>query len=887
LALSETLGREGSAALVAACALLTAWLITVLQFGPAVEQQLSSSEARSASVGDLSFVPNRGQADARIRYTAHAGGFSSFFAQKQAVVALRTNDGGEAANVALALRFIGADPDVTLTGSRPTEGKVNYLIGRDPARWRTGLPTYGEITYRELWPGIDLVFRGARGQLKYEFLVRPGARVTDARLALGGAEGLSLDRGGNLRIRTAAGTLTDRRPVSYQVMAGKRVPVGSRFVLGKGGRVGFVVGAHDPGRTLVIDPGLVYSTLLGGAAGDLGIDIAIDAAGSAYVTGETASTDFPSTAGSFDQTFNGSGVDQYGAPRGGDAFVTKLAPDGSALVYSTYIGGDEPDVGSGIAVDDAGNAYVSGATESADFPTTAGAYDTSPASADAFVAKLNPEGSGFAYSTLLGGSSSELSGEIAVGDTGSAYVTGTTNSDDFPATTGAFDTSYNTRGDAFVTKLNPLGSALDYSTFLGGGPSDSPYGTGSDQSSGIALDGDGSVYVSGRTDSPGFPTTAGAFDTSYNGAGDGYVTKLTADGTALSYSTFLGAYDSHDYPHDIAVDAASNAYLAGDVVSPSEVFGPSEPKTVSFPTTPGAFDTSYNGKMDAFVTKLSSDGSTLAYSTFLGASLNSDEAFAIATDAAGSAYVTGQTCNSDFPTTTGAFDTTYNPVACDAFVTKLNGTGSALAYSTFLGSGGIEAADYGFGIAVNPSGSVYVTGKTQRPWSGQQLPPIDFPTTSGAFDNSHNDPGSGYSPGDAFVTKFDLVPTSTPGCYVRGTGRITTANGDTAAFGVRARVSGSGRASGQVRYRDYGSAQPLKLNGLKVLALACSGDGTEATIVGEATLREPAGQFRYEIRLKDLGRIGRGIDQFGIAVLSGYSSGDQTLDSGHIRIRTG
>jgi hypothetical protein len=459
-----------------------------------------------------------------------------------------------------------------------------------------------------------------------------------------------------------------------------------------------------------------YSTYLGGSSWEESLGIAVDSAGSAYVTGTTWAETFPTTSGAFDENFNGFG----------DAFVTKINATGSALVYSTYLGGTDFDYGEGgIAVDSAGNAYVTGTTYSGDFPTTPGAFDTSydyeSDLAEIFVTKLNAAGSALGYSTYVGGSSKDLSwGGITVDSAGSAYITGQTLSPNFPTTPNAFDTTYNSDGkeDAFVTKLEPAGSALVYSTYLGGLEWDRGWG--------IAVDSAGHAYVSGYTISINFPTTEGAFDPSKNGGHDRYVTKLNIDGSAQVYSTFLGGSTTESGWGGIAVDSAGSAY----VVTPTA--------SNDFPTTAGAFDTSHNGFWDVAVTKFNAAGSALIYSTFVGGA-NLDYPYDMALDSAGSVYVSGETTSTNYPTTAGAFDTSYNGGTSDAFLTKLNGAGSALAYSTYLGG---SDWDVGNSIATG-AGSAYITGRAYS---------ADFPTTAGAFDTSFNGGGS-----DAFVTRISFT----------------------------------------------------------------------------------------------------------------------------------
>jgi hypothetical protein len=633
----------------------------------------------------LSFVPNAGQSDQGVRFSAQGPHSSFFFTDREAVFALtKPGETGASSGATLALRFLGAEPEPSLGARQQLPGRVNYLLGSDPDKWQTGLPTYREVVYRDLWPGVDMVFRGDASRLKYEFLVRPGANVEDIRLAYRGAERLSVDSAGQLLIGTGAGTLTDVQPISYQEVEGTRVPVESRFLLHAGAdrstSYGFGVGDHDPRRPLVIDPGLLYSTFLGGGSTDLGNPIAVDAAGNAYVTGLTTSTDFPTTTGAFDTSHNG----------GDDAFVTKLNSTGSALVYSTYLGGGSGDEGFGIRVDTSGSAYLTGRTASTNFPTTLGAFDTSHNGGDdAFVTKLDATGSLLLYSTFLGGGGTDRGRSLAIDSAvpASAYITGETNSNNFPTTIGAFDTSHNGSDDAFVTKLNATGTGLAYSTYLGGSNTDRGFG--------IAVDGSGSAYVTGETDSNNFPTTAGAFDTTRNGT-DAFVTKLNATGTGLVYSTFLGGSGA-DRGFGIAIDTGGSAYLTGETDSSN------------FPTTAGAFDTTRNGT-DAFATKLNAAGSALLYSTFLGGG-NADRGFGIAVDGANNAYVTGRTDSSDFPTTAGAFDRTFNNNG-DAFVTKLDMIGASATLSL------TPATD------TNPVGTQHTVTATVRDAAGNPVPGV-------------------------------------------------------------------------------------------------------------------------------------------------------------------
>jgi hypothetical protein len=361
--------------------------------------QMSEEEALEAyGKLPLSFVPNKGQLidEGAVRYYAQGAGYGFFFTKERAMLSFAEGKGR--GGHALGLDFLGADPEATLTAQQRLSGKVNYLVGGDPAKWQRGLPTHLELLYGGLWPGIDMAVRGEGGKLKYEFHLKPGSSVEDVRLSYRGAERLKVGAGGELLVQTSLGVLKDAAPVSYQRIEGERVSVNSRYELTGDGGYGFAVGAYDPHYPLIIDPGLDYSTFLGGEGFDLGSDIAVDGRGRAYVTGITASANFPTTPGAFDTSFNG-GTD---APLGFDGFVTKLNASGSALVYSTFLGGENGDSGYGIAVRD-GKAYVTGVTASANYPTTRGAFDRNNRGEDAFVTKLKASGSALDYSTFLGG----------------------------------------------------------------------------------------------------------------------------------------------------------------------------------------------------------------------------------------------------------------------------------------------------------------------------------------------------------------------------------------------------------------------------------------------------------------------------------------------------
>ena len=712
----------------------------------------------------IAFVENRGQTNRQVRYFAQGSHYAFLVKRDEVLLSLTkpsqtavkqfpearsisgdhgllieaSAQGGaeepsSTAGVALALRFLGANPNVVVNGAERTPGNFNYFRGNDPARWQADVPGYGEIVYRELWSGVDLRLREKHGTLKYEFHVRPGARMENIRLAYLGAEKLSLDGAGGLLVETALGTLHDSAPVSFQEIGGVRVPVESRYSLDPENGYSFRVGAgYRADRELIIDPGVEYSTFLGGTADEIGNGIAVDAAGNAYIVGTTQSPDFTTTVGAFDRT--------GAAGNFSDVFVAKLNATGTSLIYATFIGGSGLEWGRAIAIDSAGNAYIAGQTKSSNFPTTKNAFDRSlgiPANCprctidnyDAFVTKLNPTGSALVYSTYLGGASDiDDALGIAVDAAGSAYVAGETASADFPTTAGAFRTARNASNDAYVTKLNPAGSGLVYSTFIGGSQVDFAVR--------IAVDTSNNAYVLGNTSSADFPTTTGAFDSSQNGTFDLFMLKLNAAGSNLVYSTFLGG-SAFDSAEGLAVDSSGNAYVSGITSS------------ADYPVTPGAFQTvsqNSNGG-GGFVTKLNATGSALVFSTFVGDSNVSG----IALTPAGNMWLTGGTVSLNFPVTPDAFQGFLHAGAnsSEAFIAELNSTGSALLYSTYLGG---NDTDYGTDLKLDSAGNVYITGTTRS---------SDFPITPNAFDRVFKGRQDIFW-GDAFITKLALNGTPPP-----------------------------------------------------------------------------------------------------------------------------
>jgi len=630
----------------------------------------------------LSFEANRGQADPEVRFIARGSGYTLFLTAAETVLSFpeppapgRRNEKQTGKPTVLRMKLVGANGGASVAGLDELPGKSNYFIGNDPSKWRTNVPTYGKVEYRDVYPGVNLVYYGNGRQLEHDFVVAPGADPSLIRLAVEGAGKMELDARGDLVLRDGTGDVHLRKPVAYQEVDGVRRSVAGGFALTDKQQVGFELGDYDRDEPLVIDPVLVYSTYLGGSGDDQASGIAVDSAGNAYVTGVTSSANFPTA------------TPLQGANAGySDAFVAKLNPTGSALVYSTYLGGSGQDSGDGIAVDSSGNAYLTGHTNSPNFPTVSPLQPSYGGGGwDAFVTKLNPAGSALVYSTYLGGSGQDMGYSIAVDSAGSAYVTGQTQSLNFPTASPLRAAHGGSMFDPFVAKLSATGSALAYSTYLGGNNED--YGEA------IAVDSTGSAYVTGRTASTNFPT-ASPLQASNRGAGDTFVARLNAAGSALVYSTYLGGI-GEDWGRGIAVDSSGSAYVMGYTSSPN------------FPTA-SPLQAASGGNTDAFVAKLNPAGSALVYSTYLGGSAL-DLGFGIAVESSGSAYVTGYTQSTNFPTAS-PLQPTYGGGDTDAFVAKLNAPGSALVYSTYLGGGG---DDRSYRIAVDSSGNAYIAGNTR------------------------------------------------------------------------------------------------------------------------------------------------------------------------------
>ena len=674
----------------------------------------------------LAFTENQGQWDEQVSFRANAGGATMWFTKDGAVYqftrTIKSEDDSPLSvvdkrygmmpddmmdrqpdsieSIAIKASFIGANPNPQMIGIDAMEYKCNYFIGNDPNEWHTDVPNYQAIVYEDIYSGIDLKYYGNGKHMEYDFIVEPGADYSQIKIQYEGAESISINDNGELVVETKWGEVVEQRPVIYQIDNSSRIAVAGEYRLKGDNTFGFELSSnYDPALPLVIDPVLSYSTYLGGSSDyDQGNSIAVDTSGAAYVTGYTYSTDFP-TLNPYQGTLQGNS----------DVFVTKLSTSGNSLVYSTYIGGGDYDYGNGIAVDASGAAYVTGSTESTDYPTFNPYQGTYQGDIDVFVTKLSTSGNSLIYSTYLGGDFWDDGNGISVDASGAVYVTGFTESTDFPTLNPYQGTLQGGSVDAFVTKLSSTGNSLIYSTYLGG--------DGYDHGKGIAVDASGMAYVTGLTFSTDFPTF-NPYQGTHQGDRDVFVTKLNSSGNSLIYSTYLGGGDD-DKGYDIAVDASGMVYVTGYTYS------------FDFPIL-NPYQGTKQGYSDAFVTKISSSGNSLIYSTYLGGD-GYDFGYGIAVDAFWGAYVTGETNSTDFPTL-NPFQERQNH--SDVFVTKLSNSGNNLAYSTFLGGSNY---DYGRDIAIDASGAAYVTGNTNS---------TDFPTL-----NPYQGTLQGGSV-DAFVTKL-------------------------------------------------------------------------------------------------------------------------------------
>lgn len=723
--------------------LKTVFLAMPLLAKPAGDSKPSKAEViQKIQKLQIPFITNAGQTDDRVKFYTYTFGGSVFITDEGEIVYSFPYSDSEAIH--------GKDPSIKrlvlkeelikariheVKGEEKTKISINYFRGNDSSRWKSNISAYEVVNLGELYKGIQLKLKAHGNNVEKLFYIKPDADPEEIKIKLSGAHTLRVNKAGQLEAETDFGNVKFTKPVAYQEIDGKRVEVTVEYRIQKP-RVrsqnvdtnpltpkseirnpnseivnvyGFKVAGYDKKSELIIDP-LLASTYLGGLNSDYGNSVTVDPGGNIYVAGYTESSDFPTTTGACDISYNS-----------GDIFVSKLNGDLTHLLASTYLGGSSDDYVRSIAIDSGKNIYVTGQTSSSDFPTTTGAYDTSKSGySDAFLVKINGDLNGLIASTFFGGSDNDYAHSVVSDPSGIIVcVAGRTLSSDFPTTPGVYDTVYN-NDDVFIAKLNWNLTHLLASTFLGG--SDNDYGNS------ITIDSERNICVSGETWSSDFPATTGTYDTSFNGGfGDVFVSKLNWDLTRLLASTFLGG-TSDDSANSIATDSRGNIFVAGQTES------------LDFPTTPAAHDTSFHNG-DAFVSKLNGNLTKLLASTYLGGS-GDDVGNAIAIGSGGNIYVAGHTASSDFPTTPGAYNTSKS-IYFDAFISKLSGDLTSVLASTFLGG---NYRDIARSIAIDSRGNIYVTGETRS---------SNFPVTPGAYDTSYNgDVNISYAY-DTFVSKFD------------------------------------------------------------------------------------------------------------------------------------
>jgi uncharacterized protein (TIGR03437 family) len=756
----------------------------------------------------VAFEPNVGQTDTCVKYLAHSAHSTLWLTEKGAVLETAAGRGRKSGNVVLNLRFAGANPAPHLEAEDPRTGVSNYFLGRDPQQWHTGVPQFGKVRYRNVYPGIDAVFYGNAGELEYDFVVRPGADPGKIRLAFDGADRVRADAAGDLVVSISGVQIRSRKPRIYQkATSGEQQVSGHYTVLGKR-RAGFAIDDYDPARPLVVDPVLSYASFLGGTGSDIVNAMTMDAQGNVYLAGSTNSGNFPRKNAIYPGVSNALDV----------AFVSKfnLAASGAdSLVYSTFLGGNVSDEAFGIALDSSGNVYVTGRTLSTDFPLKH-AFQTSFSTATnctdaagnatacehSFITEIAAAENALVYSSYLGGSNQDEALAIGVDSAGNAYITGRTTSTDFPTAGSPYQSSQKGTINAFLCKVAPKGTSLAYSTYFGG--------TDADAAVTMAVAPSGTVYIAGSAGSTNLPTTSNAYQAAQSGGpGDAFVAVFNLNQTgssSLTYSTYLGATDGTTVINGITVDAAGVIYLTGAT------------NADDFPVSSGAFRKTYAGSYspdsdgvpgvgDAFITKLnpSASGSAqLVYSTYLGGAFD-DEGFGIAVDSLGHITVAGQTNSSGFPVTGNAiqgFDAGPSPTN-QGFIARFDpsksGTASLL-YSTFLGG---DEDDGLFAVAVNSTGTVVVA-------AGAYASP-NPPITPSAFQPTY---GGGSS--NAYIAEINFTESGpVPRSVVNGASLVDTGLSPGLIFTIRG--SGFGPSAPEQGGVDVNGRIPTTLDGVQVM----------------------------------------------------------------------
>uniref|UniRef100_Q01SD1 IPT/TIG domain-containing protein n=1 Tax=Solibacter usitatus (strain Ellin6076) TaxID=234267 RepID=Q01SD1_SOLUE len=661
----------------------------------------------------MAFEANQGQTSAEVQYIAHGNGYAVTLTSDKAEL---ISHGGR-----LSTTFLGAGP-VTPETETPLPGVVNYLVG-NAVSWRTGIPTYARVRYRNVYPGIDVVYYGRDGHLEYDFILAPGADPRRIAVRFDGAQRLSLDRAGDLLLATAAGEIRQHRPELYQEAHGVRRTIPGRYIL-RGQTIRFDVGAYDRALPLVIDPTLTWASYFGGGTADQILAVTTDSSGNVYATGSTVSTrgDYDAfitktnssgttailttlvggTLG--DDEGHGIAVDSAGnmylsgvtgaddfpivvlptsiAGLGYDAFVTKVDPTGKTYLYAGYIGGSGDDVGFALALDPNNNLWIAGATTSTNFPLSrTGTQRTLAGGIDGFISEFDPNGA-LLYSSYLGGSGDDYIFGIGLDATGNVYTAGSTASTDFPGPSSGLQSTNGGGVDAWVARMSP-GGALVWSTYLGG--------SGDDEAAGLAVDGSGTTYITGDTASSNFPT-ANAFQATFGGGPrDIIAAKISPDGKTLLYSSFLGG-SGDEIGNAIGIDFSGNAYIGGSTNS------------TNFPSNFG-FQTANKGGVDGTISGISADGKTLQFSSYIGGATD-DYVEAVAVNCTTGLLIGGQTTSTAFPTTAGVIQPKFGGGGSDGFLAQI----AAGTATTVISPGGIVNAATSSPTPVSPGSLVSIYG---------------------------------------------------------------------------------------------------------------------------------------------------------------------------------
>ncbi|MEA3313295.1 MAG: SBBP repeat-containing protein [Caldisericota bacterium] len=689
------------------------------------------------------FIKNEGQTDKGVSFYASTQHGTIFVTRKNEIVysldGIKENETNEYKTVALKETLVNTNAPF-VHGEDLSETKVNILLGDDSSKWKNNIPSYNTISLGELHKGIEVKLRAYNNNVEKLFYISSKGNVKDIKIKISGADTLTLGEEGELLANTSLGAVAFTKPIAYQEINGKKTYVEVKYTVNKD-IYAFDVESYDKNIPLVIDP-LLASTFIGGSDSDYVYDVVLDTSNNAYIVGYTNSFSYPTTTGVYQSAKTG----------GYDVFVSKFNNDLSALSASTFIGGSGTDRAYAIALDSSYNVYIAGYTNSTNYPTINAYQTANNGNYDAFISKLSNDLSTLLSSTYVGSSSYDYAYGIALDSLDNIYITGYTNSINYPTAAGVYQTANSGGYDVFVSKFNSDLSALSASTFIGG--------SGSDNAFKIALNSSGNLYIAGYTDSSDYPVTANAYQSERKGLTDVFVSQLTNDLKVLSSSTYIGG-SNNDRAYAIALNSSNNVYITGETYSSD------------YPTTTNVYQPGNNGGYDVFVSKLSDDLSTLLSSTYIGGSSH-DYAYSIALNSENNVYITGKTLSANYPTTDRAYETEFNG-SSDVFISKLNNDLSALSASTFIGGATDEEAR---AIVIDSSGNIYATGFTNS---------SDYPTTSGAYQINNN------GVYDAFVCKFnsDLAAdtytiTATAGSNgtITPSGDITVNYGDSQTFTI-------------------------------------------------------------------------------------------------------